>query len=154
MTTLTKSGSRNRPSLSRFNSPLDRFFRNDLFDLWNGDTPLETVPSINITEEQNSFKVEMAAPGMKKDDFNIDIDDNLITISSEKETETGNGNGKESRNYTFREYNYSKFSRSFTIPDSADANKITAKYTDGILTLTIPKRPEQLKHKSQKIKVD
>jgi HSP20 family protein len=153
MSTLTRSN-RNRPNISKFSSPLDRFFRNDLFDFWNGgDTPVETIPSINITEEQNDYKVELAAPGMKKDDFNIDIDNNIVTISSEKETETSNGNGKDQKNYTFREYNYSKFSRSFSIPDNAETSKITAKYSDGILCLTIPKKAEQVK-KSQKIKID
>lgn len=154
MSTLTKTSSRQRPAISRYNSPLDRFFRNDLFDYWQGDQQVETIPSINITEEQNAFRIEMAAPGMKKDDFNIDVDDNVITISSEKESETSNGNGKDQKNYTFREYNYSRFSRSFSIPDSADTSKITAKYADGILALTIPKKAEQLKNKSQKIKVE
>jgi HSP20 family protein len=157
MTTLTRNSNRNRPSISRLSSPLDRFFRNDLLDFWSGgDSAIDTIPSINITEEQNHYKIEMAAPGMKKDDFNIDIDNNLINISSEKESESANenGNGKKNNNYTFREYNYSSFSRSFSIPDNAETSKITAKYTDGILSLNIPKKSEQLKNKSQKIKVD
>ena len=153
MNTLSKS--RQRTPVSRFSSPIDRFLRNDLFDFWGGgDAPVDTIPSINITENQNNYEIEMAAPGMKKDDFNIDVDDNIITISSEKESETTNGNGKDQKNYMFREYNYSKFSRSFSIPENAETSKISAKYADGILCLTIPKKAEQVKNKSQKIKVE
>jgi HSP20 family protein len=152
MSTLTRHPTRQKPAISRFTSPMDRFFRNDLFDFWDGENPIETIPSINITEEQQQYKIEMAAPGMKKDDFNIDVEDNVITISSEKESEQTNG--KDRKNYTFREYNYSRFSRSFSIPDNAETSKINAKYSDGILTLTIPKKTEQIKNKSQKIKVD
>lgn len=152
MSALTKHTGRNKAPISRYSSPLDRFFRNDMFDFWGGDNAVETVPSINITEEQHDYKIEMAAPGMKKDDFNIDIDDNIITISSEKESEETDG--KNGKNYTFREYNYSRFSRSFSIPENAETSKISAKYNDGILCLTIPKKTEQVKSKSQKIKID
>src|SRR5688572_14518015 len=124
MSTLTKSNG-TKSSLRRWNNPFDRFFRNDFMDMWNGDMA-ETIPSINFTEEKNNYKVEMAAPGLKKEDFNIDVDGNLVTISCEKESETKDT--KENGNYSRREYNYSSFSRSFTIPENADASKISAKY--------------------------
>jgi HSP20 family protein len=145
---------RTRSLPSFWNSPLDRFFRNDFPSLWDDDnTP--TVPSINITEEKNNFLVSMAAPGLKKEDFNIDLDGNMLTISCEKESEDkGNGNGKETSGYSRREYNYSYFSRTVTLPDSADSKGISAKYTDGILNLTIPKKPEAAKGTTQKIKVE
>ena len=144
----------NKPSIQRWNNPLDRLFRNDFMDLWNQDVT-ETVPSINITEEKNNYVVEMAAPGLKKEDFNIDVEKGLITISCEKESESTSGNGTENNDtYTRREYNYSSFSRSFTLPENADGEKIKAKYADGILRLEIAKNEESQKSKSQKIKVE
>ena len=150
MKTLTRTRNHNRPSIT--NSYLDRFFRSP-FDLWDsGSQFVSTVPSINITEEDKQFKVELAAPGMKKEDFNIDVDDNMVTVSSEKETE--NTEGGDDKKYTFREYNYSSFSRSFSLPDNADMDKITAKYCDGVLCLNVPKKNDQQKPKKNKIKVD
>ncbi|MFL5763911.1 MAG: Hsp20/alpha crystallin family protein [Bacteroidia bacterium] len=149
---------------SFWNNPIDRFFRNDFPIMWDEDlTP--TVPSINITEEKDNFVVSMAAPGLKKEDFDISLDGNMLTISCEQESGSpkdsngnGNGNGKEkengSKNYSHREYNYSYFSRTVTLPDSADDGNIKAKYTDGILNLTIPKKPEAGKKNNQKIKVE
>lgn len=149
-TVLEKSPTRRSRNLSTFwNSPLERFFRNDFLpDLWNGDNKL-TVPAINVTEEKNDYLVEMAAPGLKKEDFDIRLEGNLLTISSEKEDKEE----KESDNYARREYNYSYFSRTVTLPDSAENKNIVAKYTDGILHLTIPKKPDAIKNGSQKIKV-
>ena len=145
---------RNNPS--RLYSPWDRYFRNDFLDFWDGDMPAETIPSINISEEKEQYKLEMAAPGLKKEDFNIEVDGNVMTISCEKESEIRdgeNGNGKENNGYSRKEYSYSCFSRSFTVPEHADANHIVAKYSNGILNLNIPKRPEAQKNKSQKIAI-
>jgi HSP20 family protein len=69
-----------------WNTPLDRIFRTDFLDIWNRED-LETIPSINITEEKDKYRVDMAAPGLKKEDFDIQVEGNLLTISSEKETE-------------------------------------------------------------------
>ena len=130
---------------------LDRVLKNDFMDMWNNDIQ-STVPSINITEGKNNYTVEMAAPGLKKDDFNISISGNLMTISSEKESEVREP--KNGPNYSRMEYNYSSFSRSFSIPENTDTENIKAKYTDGILNLTIPKKGETKSTKGQKIKVD
>lgn len=133
-----------------FSSPLDRFFRNDFLDFSDGGSPLisETVPSLNIIEEKNNYRVDLAAPGLKKDDFNIDIDGNLLTVSCDKESEIK----EDEKGYTRREYDYSYFSRTVTLPDYADTKGIVAKYTDGILHITIPKKPKAQKL-TQKIKV-
>ena len=149
MNTLTKNQTRSlRPST--WFSPLDRFFRNDYLDLWDGDN-LNSIPSMNIREEKDNYKVELAAPGLKKDDFNIDVEGNLVTISCDKEGETKET--KDNNGYRRTEYNYSCFTRSFTLPDYADTNKISAKYNDGVLNLSIPKKPEAQQNMSKKIKV-
>jgi HSP20 family protein len=129
--------------------PFDGFLRNGFMDLFNQESQL-TVPSVNIREDKNNYIIEMAVPGMKKDDFNIDVDGNVMTISCEKESQNTSG---EEENYSRREYNYSSFSRSFTIPDNANGEKVSAKYTDGMLQLTVPK-DEEGKKKGKKIKVD
>ena len=134
-------------------SYLDRFFRNDPFDQWNTEHQvISTVPALNISEEEKQYKVELAAPGMKKDDFNIDVDDNMVTISSEKESEKSESG--EGDKYAFREYNYASFSRTFSLPENADVDKISAKYSDGVLSLNVPKKPEQAKTKKNKIRVE
>ena len=96
------------------------------------------IPGANITEHPNEYVVSLAVPGMKKSDFNIDISGNMLTISSEQEEKIEE---KEKR-YTRKEYNYSSFSRSFTLPDEVNKEKIEAKYEDGILKLTLPRKEE------------
>jgi HSP20 family protein len=144
--TLTKQ---NRGSLrSGWLNPLDRFYRSNFLDFWNDDIP-QTIPALNVTEDKNQYKIEMAAPGLKKEDFKIDIDGNLLTVSADTETET-----KEDKDSNYRrEYNYSCFSRSITLPDTADANRISAKYTDGVLNLSIPKKADGQNKNVQQIKV-
>jgi HSP20 family protein len=140
-----------RPSLY---NPIDRFFGNDFLDFWDGDTPEMTIPAINISEEKNNYKIELAAPGLKKEDFQIEVEGNVMTISSEQETETKEPKGAKEDNYTRREYNYSSFSRSFTLPENADAENVKAKYADGVLNLTVPKKAGTQKEKGHKITVE
>ncbi len=99
-----------------------------------------TLPSVNIKETEENFEVEVAAPGMGKEDFKVDVNNGYLTISSEKkrETKTEDPKGK----YTKQEFCYESFSRSFTLPGSADTEKIGAKYEKGILTISIPKKEE------------
>lgn len=151
-TSLSKRPLRKLRSLSPFRgSSLDRFFRSDFPDIWDGgDTFTETVPSVNIREEKDNYFVDMAAPGLKKEDFDISVEGNLLTISCDKEEKKD----EEAEGYSRKEYSYSCFSRSVTLPDYADSDRIAAKYIDGVLTLRIPKKPESVKSKSKKIKVD
>ena len=110
---------------------------------------MNNLPMVNITENGKSFKIEFAAPGMKKDDFKIDVDNDMLTISSEKEEE------KEEKNerFTKREFNYSSFCRSFMLPETVKADEISAKYEHGILRLEIPKKKESKEKQVKKIKV-
>jgi HSP20 family protein len=96
------------------------------------------VPAVNITEQKNEYLVALAAPGMKKDDFRIDVDGYILTISAQKEE----NKEEEDKKFTRREYSYSTFSRSFTLPDEVNKEKIEAKYVDGILRVALPKKDE------------
>jgi HSP20 family protein len=117
-------------------------FFNDVYSLLNDSFFNEkfaaTVPAVNIAENENAFEVALAVPGLKKEDIKINLEKNVLSISAEKKTETTDENKKFSK----REYSYSSFTRSFTLPQSADQNKIEADYTDGILKLTIAKKEE------------
>jgi HSP20 family protein len=125
------------PSLfDEFFKPWEERFGNG--GLWG--KPL-TIPSANVIENKDDFKISLAVPGLKKSDFNIDVNGNMLTISSEKE-ETKDE--KDSR-HTRREYNYSSFSRTFTMPDEVSKDKVEAVYEDGVLKLTLPKKEEAKK---------
>lgn len=140
------------PALSRFWDD-DDFFNRGMID-WdtnfsNSDT---TLPSVNIKETENSYKVEMAAPGMKKQDFKIELDNNVLTISSEKSEESQGGN--ENERYSRREFSYQSFQRSFTLPkEVVDEDKIEAHYREGVLQLNIPKKEKAKQKPPRKIEI-
>lgn len=121
-----------------FTDLLENIERNFLgrVDEYTGD-----VPAVNIKEEKDKFVLEMAAPGMKKDDFQINLDNYQLTVSSEKKEEKK----EKEDNYTRREFFYSTFSRSFTLPKSVDIEKIKADYKNGILSIVLPKKEEETK---------
>lgn len=98
----------------------------------------KNVPAVNVKETDDEFKVELAAPGMKKEDFKIELNNDLLTISSEKKEE----NEETNERFTKREFNYRSFSRSFNLPDSIDTGSISANYVDGVLKVALPKREE------------
>jgi HSP20 family protein len=131
----------------------DDFFTRDLFD-WgfkNNSLTNTTLPSVNIIENNEGFTVEMAAPGMKKDDFTIELDNDMLTISSEVEF---NDELNEGDHYTRREFSYQSFKRTFHLPKSVvDIAKINAKYDNGILKVLIPKREEAKALPPRKIKI-
>jgi len=134
------------PSVSFF----DDFMTRDLFDWsnWhNGNNT--TVPRVNIVETNDDFRVEMAAPGMKKDDFHVELDNDVLTISSEVQHEQNN----EEKNYTRREFSYQSFRRSFHLPNTVEADKIEATYKDGLLSLVIPKKEEAKKKPVKQIAI-
>lgn len=131
----------------------DDFFARDLFD-WNNKNFAavgSNVPSANLKETDSKFEVELAAPGMKKEDFNIEIEDNVLTISSEKQEELEESNKKE--HYVRKEYNYTSFSRSFYLPDAADDDKVEATYKDGVLHVTIDKKESSKKKVGKRIQI-
>jgi len=121
-------------------SIFEDLFRNDFFETGSWGRMLN-VPAVNVVEKNDEYKLFLAAPGMKKDDFKIDIDGNMLTISAELEEKKEQKEEK----FTREEYNYSSFSRSFTLPDEVNKEKVEAVYTDGVLKLFLPKREEAKK---------
>ena len=133
---------RNGNPQNTFPALFNDFFNRNMFD-WgesNFSNTGTTIPAVNIRETNEAFEVEMAAPGMKKNDFKIELEGNLLTISSETSNQTEE---KEGDRYSRREFSYFSFQRSFTLAkDVLDAEKIKAKYENGILHLSIPKKEE------------
>ncbi len=99
-----------------------------------------SLPAVNIKENEKDFELELAVPGRKKDDFNIEVDKNVLTVSAEVKTE----NETKEENYTRREFGYAGFKRAFTLPETIDEENIKAEYVDGLLKFTLPKRKEAL----------
>ncbi len=128
------------------------FFDKELTDWSNSNfSPTNTtLPAVNIKDEEDKFVVEVAVPGMNKKDFKIDLNDNMLTISSEKEHK----NESDDESYTRREYSYQSFTRTFTLPDNiVDADKISAKYENGELKITVPKKEEAKPKPPREIKI-
>ncbi len=135
-----------------FISTLERLMGEDLMDrLQSGFSSTQTtIPAVNVREEEDEFEIQVAAPGMEKEDFNIDLDGNLLTISSEREDEVKEGEGEFSR----REFSYQSFSRTFTLPENTiDSEKIKAKYKEGILRIKLPKLEHVKGRGSRKIEI-
>jgi len=133
---------RNGNLLNSFPALFDDFFNRDLFN-WgqsNFSDTNTTIPAVNIKETNDNYEVEVAAPGMTKKDFKVELDGNVLTISSEKSNENQE---KEESNYSRREFSYQSFLRTFNLPkEVVDADKIQARYSDGVLHLLIPKKEE------------
>jgi len=127
----------------------DRFFEGDLFDWSNRNFSLTntTLPSVNIKESNDAFTVEVAAPGFDKGDFKLELNHDLLTISSEKQMENET---KEDEQFTRREFSYQAFTRTFTLPNTVEEDKIKATYDNGILKISIPKK-EEAKPKPSKV---
>ncbi len=130
---------------------LSDFFDNDKFlsNRWFEREFEQSLPAVNIKENDNEFNIEFAAPGFNKNDFKINVEENTLTISAEKQEEKE----EEKNRFTRKEFSYNSFSRSFTLPQSVNSDKIDAKYNDGILKLNIPKKEEAKVLPKKEIKV-
>ena len=123
-------------------SIFNEFFDNDWMAKANA-----TAPAINVIESDKDYKVEVAAPGMTKDDFNIHLsEDNELVITMEKKNETKEEN-KENKKYLRREFSYSKFQQSLVLPNDVEKDKIGAAANNGVLTIDLPKRQPEEKAK-------
>jgi HSP20 family protein len=124
-----------REMMPTFPSWVDNFFRDDDFFMdkfWNKEM---TVPAVNVKETKSAYELEVAAPGMKKEDFKLEVKDGHLYISAEAKME------KEEKedNYTRREFSFTSFNRSFWLPENVKADQIKANYKEGILNITVPK---------------
>jgi HSP20 family protein len=152
-----------RPLLSRFFDDDTNGFPGSFFDderlltparmfntpLFRGTEKEMTIPAVNIKENTKNFEVELAAPGFKKEDLKVMVEEGVLTIASEKEHETE----KEEGGYSRKEFSYSSFSRSFTLPENVDQDSLKAKFVDGVLKLTIDKNKEIAKRQGRAIKI-
>jgi len=116
---------------------------NDIFESILGETLLtdrriNSLPAVNIHESSEGYHIELAAPGLKKEDFRISLERDMLTISSEQSDQKI----AHDKNYNRREFSYGSFTRMFNLPDGANVDHISARYTDGILHLDLPKREE------------
>lgn len=136
-----------RNSTNGFPIVMDQLFK----DILGGTQYVQkAVPQVNIKESEQSFELELVAPGQKKEDFNIEIENDLLTISTEAKTEKIE---QEEGKFTRREFRISSFKRAFTLPETVKADEINAAYKDGILTLTLPKKEEALPKAKRMIEI-
>ena len=143
--TLVKFNNSQRNAVSPwFNDVFDSLFNDSVLN----DRFVTKTPAVNIAETENAFEIELAVPGLKKEDFKINLDKNVLSVSAEKKAE----NVEEGKKYSKREYSYTSFVRSFTLPEVADQAKIEAEYTDGILKLNVAKK-EEAKAQTREISV-
>ena len=147
MTTCVKRNSTLFPVLPAL---LDEILSSDL-PYWTSFVPAKTrtILAVNVKESDTAFTLEIAAPGLKKEDFKIGLENNTLTITNEKDENI------EEKGYIRREYNFQSFIRSFTLPEKVvDSDKIEAKYIDGILEVTIPKQEEEKPKPSKTIVIN
>ena len=127
---------------------LDDFFGNEWVDKTSS-----TAPAVNVIETDKEYKVEIAAPGLTRDDFKIDInEDNELTVSMEKKVEKNEESEKEGKKHTYlrREFPYSSFRQRMILPDNVNVDNIDAKMENGVLTIDIPKKTEEEKRKNMR----
>jgi HSP20 family protein len=127
-------------------------FDRDFFDLDSDLFPSRlgiNVPTANVMETNKEFKLELAAPGLERKDFNVEIENHVLKISAEKEEEKSEKNG----GYSRREYSFNSFSRSFSLPENVKEGSIDAKYENGVLKVSIPKEKETSVKPAQKVTV-
>ncbi len=137
------------PTISRrtFSPFLSNIFDDDFFPVMANRT--SSMPAVNIKENEKNFTLELAVPGMDKKDLKIDINEDVLTISSE----TKNENEEEQDGYKRKEFSYSSFCRSFYIPENVNKDKIGASYKDGILSVELPKQEEEKNKITKQIKI-
>ncbi len=129
-----------------FTSIFDDFFGSNIFD--SRTLKRNHLPSVNILDNEKFFELNLAAPGKNRKDFTIELEDQILTISSESFTNNG-----DSDNFTRQEYRYDNFKRSFRLPDSINTSLIKAKYENGILSISLPKHKEAIPEPKKQIEI-
>ena len=137
MTLLTVKPENGHFATPRFSNLFDSFFENE-FQNANRRELFKTPALVNVKDTEAAYIIDVAAPGFKKEDISIKVENNLLTVKAEQKTEE---EVKEQK-FTRKEFNFSSFNRSFTLPKTVDADKIAASYENGILSVTLPKKEE------------
>ncbi len=130
-----------------FSNVIDRFF-NESVARTGGSTAYSFVPKVDVFEDEKAFELHVAVPGMDKDHFKIDLNEDRLTVSGERKY----SQDKKENNFRSIESSYGTFSRTFTLPDNIDVNKIEAAYTNGVLLLTLPKDEKKVLKTSIRVK--
>jgi len=128
---------------------VDEFFNGDIFPRFFEVESRHTMPAVNIVEGKEDYRIEVAAPGLAKDDFKINLENSILTVSSEKEEKLEEKDEKVMR----KEFNYYSFCRSFSLPQTVNSEKIKATHKDGILNIIVPKRDEAKEKPAREIKI-
>ena len=137
-----------RTSNPLFPSLLDEFFGSDT--PFPGLSNRSSIPSVNISETDTNFELALAAPGKTRKDFNVELDDHVLTISSDFRHEDKSN----MEQYTRREFRYDNFQRSFRLPETIDFEGIKAKYENGIMTINLPKHEEAIPEPKKQIEIN
>lgn len=145
---ISKNGSTKNLSHNNWSNFMDDFFGLETLPTTFPNTGI-TLPKVNIRETKDDYFVDLAIPGMKKEDINIDLDNDVLTISADTKAE----GSENEENYTRREFGYTSFKRTFTLPDSINYGKIEAAYKDGVLSIQLPKREEAKPKPARTIKI-
>jgi len=131
---------------SVFSDLFDSFFGNELM----GGDMVSWVPAVNISETNDNFKIDVAAPGLGKDNFKIQVDNDVLSISGNRKEEKN----EENTRYTRREFSYGSFKRSFNLPENVEADKVNAYFENGVLSLSIPKKEEAKRKPVKEIEIN
>ncbi len=137
-----------RNGFSALPSLMETLLGTELFDKTNASAGGTSLPAVNVQETKDEFIIEVAAPGMRKEDFNIRLENNVLAISSEREE--SHEDQENSKKFSRREFSYQSFQRTMTLPSGVESDKINASYKDGILYVSIPKK-EEMKEKPPKL---
>ena len=125
---------------------MDRFFDHPIDEFFNAGK-ISSIPSVNVSERDNEYRISIAAPGLDKTDFKVETDDDMLTISAKKEVE------EKDEKFNRREYNYSSWRRSFHLPEGTDPSSIEAEYKNGELQIHVPRNSEKEPRKLQQINI-
>jgi len=124
-----------------FPSLLDELFTENRLDTPNYEN--FSIPAVNIQEKNTNFVVQLAVPGLKKENFNIEVEDDILKISAEVTSEDKESRTESNTEFTRKEFNYSNFKRSFTLPENINVEDVNATYNNGVLEITLPKKEEE-----------
>lgn len=151
--TLVKFRNQHPAATTPFSTLFNEFFNGGQADLRHREMASHNTPAVNVKESPEKFEIEVAAPGFSKENFKLNLNANLLTISGSKEETAADASTAEKARYTRREWQYSQFERSFTLPNSIATEAIGASYENGVLHIVLPKRDEAKEKPARAIEI-